>query len=79
MEWILKYSRFVWKRILLSIAKISTLFIVHYLKKFPPAHLFYPACLLDSWEYLTALDWLRQDELQEVPPKNGYFQIDHWI
>ena len=29
--------------------------------------------------YLTALDWLRQEELQEVPPKNGYFQIDHWI
>ena len=28
---------------------------------------------------LTALDWLRQEELQEVPPKNGYFQIDHWI
>ena len=29
--------------------------------------------------YLTAIDWLRQEELQEVPPKNGYFQIDHWI
>ena len=24
---------------------------------------------------LTALDWLRQEELQEEPPKNGYFQI----
>ena len=29
--------------------------------------------------YLTALDWLRQEELQEVPTKNGYFQIDLWI
>ena len=28
---------------------------------------------------LTAIDWLRQEELQEVPPKNGYFQIDGWI
>ena len=25
---------------------------------------------------LTALDWLRPGELQEVPPKNGYFQIN---
>ena len=29
--------------------------------------------------YLTAIDWLRQEELQEVPPKNGYFQIDGWF
>ena len=27
-------------------------------------------------KYLTALDWLRQEELQEVPLKNGYFQTD---
>ena len=26
--------------------------------------------------YLTALDWLRQEELQEVPLKNGYCQTD---
>ena len=30
-------------------------------------------------DVLTAIDWLRQEELQEVPPKNGYFQIDGWI
>ena len=30
-------------------------------------------------DHLTAIDWLRQEELQEVPPKNGYFQIDGWI
>ena len=28
---------------------------------------------------LTVIDWLKQEELQEVPPKNSYFQIDHWI
>jgi hypothetical protein len=28
---------------------------------------------------LTALDWLRPGELQEVPPKNGYFQINFII
>ena len=27
----------------------------------------------------TVLDWLRQEELQEVPLKNGYFQTDIWI
>ena len=31
-------------------------------------------CIIST--YLTAIDWLRQEELQEVPPKNGYFQID---
>ena len=35
--------------------------------------------MLFPYSYLTALDWLRQEELQEVPPKNGYFQINHWI
>ena len=29
-----------------------------------------------KFEYVTALDWLRQGKLQEVPPKNGYFQIN---
>ena len=32
-----------------------------------------------NYFHLTAIDWLRQEELQEVPPKNGYFQIDGWI
>ena len=31
---------------------------------------------VNLWKDLTALGWLRQEELQEVPPKNGYFQID---
>ena len=28
---------------------------------------------------LTAIDWIRQEELQEEPLKNGYFQTDIWI
>ena len=52
MEWILGYSRFVWKIIILLIVRISTLFVFHNLKKFPPAHLFHPARLIDSWEYI---------------------------
>ena len=51
MEWILGYSRFAWKRISLIIVRISTLFSFHNSKKFPPARLFHPARLLDSWEY----------------------------
>ena len=35
--------------------------------------------IIETKMFLTAIDWLRQEELQEVPPKNGYFQIDGWI
>ena len=42
MEGVLGYIRFVLKIIILLIVKISTLFIFHDLKEFPPA------CLLDS-------------------------------
>ena len=51
MEGILGYIRFVLKRIILLIVRISTLFIFHNLKNFPPARLFHPARLLDSGEY----------------------------
>ena len=51
MEGILGYIRFVLKRIILLIVRISTLFIFHNLKNFLPARLFHPACLLDSGEY----------------------------
>ena len=50
MEGILGYSSFVLKRIILLIVRISTLFIFHDLKYFPPARLFHPARLLDSGE-----------------------------
>ena len=36
-------------------------------------------CVCRLFLYLTALDWLRPGELQEVPPKNGYFQINFII
>ena len=36
MEWMLGYSRFLWKRIILLLVRISTLFAFHYLKNFPP-------------------------------------------
>ena len=52
MEGILGYIRFVLKRIIFLIGRISTLFIFHNLKNFPPAHLFHPARLLDSGEYV---------------------------
>ena len=52
MEGILGYIRFVLKRIILLIVRISTLFIFHNLKNFPPARLFHPARLLDSGEYI---------------------------
>ena len=52
MEGILGYISFVLKRVILLIVRISTLFIFHNLKKFPPARLFHPARLLDSGEYL---------------------------
>ena len=51
MERILSYIRFVLKRIIFLIVRISTFFIFHNSKKFPPARLFHPARLLDSWEY----------------------------
>ena len=51
MEGILGYIRFVLKIIILLIVRISTLFIFHNWKNFPPARLFHPARLLDSGEY----------------------------
>ena len=55
MEGLLDYIRFVLKRIILLIIRISTLFIFHDLKKFPPARLFHPARLLDSGEYVISV------------------------
>ena len=53
MEGILGYIRFVLKRIILLIVRISTFFILHNSKNFPLACLFHPARLLDSGEYTT--------------------------
>jgi hypothetical protein len=50
MEGILGDIRFVLKRIILLIVRISTISIFFKLKIFPPARLFHPARLLDSGE-----------------------------
>ena len=55
MKGILGYIRSVLKIIILLIVRISTLFIFHNLKNFPPARLFHPARLLDSGEYVISV------------------------
>ena len=56
MEGILGHIRFVLKIIILLIVRVSTLFVFHNLKNFPPARLFHPARLLDSGEHVKKPD-----------------------